>query len=141
MDFLIEQIKKRKEIIKFIISGGFAVFVEFSLLYSFTDILGIWYLWSSVFAFVSSFFVSFFLQKFWTFGDGDKDVLGKQMILYLLIALFNLCSNTFFMYVLVDLFGIWYMFAQFFVAAAIALWNFIIYKFFIFNQKTIVNEG
>lgn len=134
MDFLIEQIKKRQELIKFLISGGTSALVNFCLLYFFTDILGIWYLLSSVMAFVFSFFVSFFLQKFWTFGDKNRSVLARQMALYLLIALFDLCVNTALMYVLVDMFGLWYMLAQFFVTGTIAVWNFLVYKFFIFNR-------
>ena len=140
MDFLIEQIKKRKEIVKFIISGGTAALVNFSLLYFFTDILGIWYLLSSVLSFVFSFFVSFYLQKFWTFGDKNKEALYKQMVIYLLIAFLNLTINTVSMYVLVDFFKVWYMLAQFFITAIIALWNFIVYKFFIFNQKAFAND-
>ncbi len=135
MDFLITQIKKRKKIIKFIISGGTAALVNFSLLYSFTDILGLWYLLSSVLAFIISFFVSFYLQKFWAFGDKNKDVLYRQLILCLSIALFNLAVNTVLMYVLVDLFGLWYMLAQFFIIGLIATWNFMAYKFFVFNQQ------
>ena len=140
MDFLIEQIKKRQEFIRYLISGSTAALVNFSFLYFFTDILGVWYLFSSAMSFVIAFFVSFYLQKFWTFRDGSKDVLGRQMVLYLLIALFNLCLNALLMYVLVDLFGVWYMLAQFFVTGTIALWSFLIYKLFIFNQKSPVDE-
>ncbi|MBU4142565.1 GtrA family protein [Patescibacteria group bacterium] len=135
-DFLVAQIKKRKEIVKFIISGGTAALTNLSLFYFFTDILGIWYLLSSVLSFVVSFFVSFYLQKFWTFGDTNKEALYKQMVLYLLMAFFNLIINTAAMYVLVDFFKVWYMLAQFFITAIIALWNFIVYKFFIFKRAS-----
>ncbi|KKT26577.1 MAG: GtrA-like protein [Parcubacteria group bacterium GW2011_GWA2_43_9b] len=139
-EFLLEQIKKRKRIIKYIISGGTAASVNFILLYFFTDILGLWYLLSSVLSFVAAFFVSFFLQKFWTFGDGQRDVLYKQMVVYLSITLFSLAVNTVAMYVLVDLFGVWYMLAQFFVSGLIAFWNFTAYKFFVFKGAIPVND-
>ncbi|MFH1583341.1 MAG: GtrA family protein [Candidatus Falkowbacteria bacterium] len=124
-----------KQATRFLIAGGTSALVNFSLLYFFTDILGFWYLLSSVLSFIVSFFVSFYLQKFWTFGDKNKDILHKQLIIYLLLALFNLVVNTVLMYVLVDLFGLWYMLAQFFVTGTIATWNFMAYKFFVFNQE------
>jgi len=136
-DFLLTQIKKRKKIIRFIIAGGTAAIVNFSLLYFFTDILGFWYLLSSVLSFAISLFANFCLQKFWTFGDNDKgkNILYKQLTIYVLLALFNLMANTVLMYILVDIFGLWYMLAQFFIAALIATWNFLVYKFFVFNQN------
>jgi dolichol-phosphate mannosyltransferase len=133
-DFLIQQITKRKEILKYIIAGGTAAMVNFILLYFFTDILGFWYLLSSTLAFIISFFVSFYLQKFWTFGDSQKDILYKQMVVYLIITLFNLAINAVLMYYLVDFLKVWYMLAQLLTTGLIASWSFVIYKIFVFKR-------
>ncbi len=133
IDFFKEQIKKRRRVIRFIISGGTAASINLGLIYLFTDILGFWYLFSSASAFIFAFIVSFCLQKYWTFENKNKDILYKQLAIYLLLALFNLNVNTALMYILVDFFKIWYMLAQFFVTGLIALWNFTAYKFFIFK--------
>lgn len=141
MNHLIELIKKRKEIIKFLIAGGTATLTNFSLLYFFTDILGIWYLLSSVLAFIVAFFVSFFLQKFWTFNDGGRDDLYRQMAAYLVIALLGLSFNATSMYILVDNFKLWYMLAQFFTSGFIAIGNFLAYKTFVFNRRKMESYG
>jgi len=135
MDFLLKQIEKRKKLVKFIIAGGLSAFVNFAVLYFLTDIINVWYLASSVVAFILSFFVSFFLQKFWTFEDGSKDIIYRQLSIYLLIALLGLLFNTLFMYLLVDRLKLWYMLAQFFISGFIAICNFIAYKTFVFKKK------
>lgn len=126
---------KYKQIIKYLIAGGTATLVDLSLLYFLTDILEIWYLISAVLAFGGAFFVSFFLQKFWTFRDPDKEIMYRQMRLYLAVALANFIINTALMYILVDGFKIWYMLAQFMVSSLIAFESYLVYKFFVFNNK------
>lgn len=132
---IIDQIYKRKQLIKFLFAGGFATLVNFAILYFLVDICHLWYLLSSGLAFLISFFVSFFSQKFWAFRDNQRDVIYKQMTMYLFTALFGLLFNLLFMYILVDVFHWWYMFAQFVISAFLAVCNYIIYNFFIFNQK------
>ncbi len=126
---------KYKQIIKYLIAGGTAAGVDLILLYVFTDVLGIWYLFSACLAFSIAFFVSFFLQKFWTFRDEDKEVMYKQMRVYLAVAVTNLALNTGLMYIFVDGFKIWYMGAQFIISGLIACESYLIYKFFIFNGQ------
>lgn len=133
-DLLRHNIIKHKRPIKYLIAGGLAAFVDLSLLYFFTDILGIWYLFSACLAFVVAFFVSFFLQKFWTFRDNDKERMYKQMAVYLFVALVNFMINAVFMFMLVDGFKIWYMLAQVVTSGLIACESYLVYKFFIFNQ-------
>lgn len=128
-------LQKYKQIIKYLIAGGTAALVDLSLLYFLTDIFGIWYLISASLAFAAAFFVSFFLQKFWTFRDGDKEVMYKQMGVYLTVALVNLALNALFMYVLVDGFKVWYILAQIMASGLIACESYWIYKILIFNKR------
>jgi len=129
------------QIFKFLISGGVVAVTELALLYLFTDIVGIWYLFSLVLAFTISFFVSFTLQKFWTFEDKEKGTLRLQLSVYLFVALADLAINAILLYVLVEFFGIWYLWAQVPVYGVIALLNFLIYKFIIFKKsKTTQNN-
>jgi len=134
-DILLNNIMKHKRPIKYLIAGGTAAFVDLSLLYFFTDILGLWYLLSACLAFAAAFFVSFFLQKFWTFRDNDQERIYRQMGVYLAVALANLALNAALMYVLVDGFKVWYMLAQFVISGVIACESYLIYRIFIFNQS------
>lgn len=135
-DLLPHHIVKHKRPIKYLIAGGLAAFTDLSLLYFFTDILGVWYLFSAGLAFVAAFFVSFFLQKFWTFRDPDKQKMYQQMGAYLAVALANFAINVALMYALVDGLKIWYMLAQFVVGGLIAIESYLIYKTFIFNRNS-----
>ncbi len=122
----------QSKIARYLISGGIAAFVSLGLLYTFTDILGIWYLLSSMLAFIFAFFVSFLLQKLWTFKNTHTHDTSRQFFLYLATALAGLLVNTIFMYILVDIFGVWYMLAQIFSSGIIAAVTFFIYGNVIF---------
>lgn len=124
----------KKQIGKYIISGGTATVVNLSLLYTLTEFFHIWYLISAAVAFVGAFGVSFTLQKFWTFRDHDTEDIHKQLSLYLVVVLVNLGINTLLVYLLVEHAGLWYIYAQIISAMIIAVESFFVYKFFIFKR-------
>jgi len=129
-------VDKYKIYIKYLMSGGAAATTDLGLLYIFTEELGLWYLFSAVFAFSIAFFVSFFLQKFWTFRDTDLKEMRKQMGVYLTVALINLAVNSAGIFLLVEKFGMWYMLAQVIMGFLLAVSSFIIYNFFIFSGES-----
>lgn len=128
-------IDKFKMYIKYIISGGTATAVDLAFLYVLTEYIGIHYVLSATLAFAIAFFVSFFLQKFWTFRDDSQDKMYQQMAAYLTLALVNLGINALGMYVLVDFFGLMYIIAQLLMSALISISSFLIYRFGIFSKK------
>ncbi len=128
---------KHLKILKYIISGGTAAFINIFLLYLLIEWIHYPYLRSSVFSFVVSFFVSFILQKFWTFNDNSKDGAKKQLAIYLLVAITNLGVNTLFVYLLVEYIKIWPVWAQIISGASIALYSFFIYKFIFYETPDI----
>lgn len=134
MPKLLDLIYKYKQIIKYLFAGGLAALTDFAILFLLVDVIHIWYVTSSVLAFAIAFGVSFYLQKFWTFRDGDLDKIYKQLAVYLAVGLANLGLNTLFIYILVDKFGLWYMLAQVLISGVIAIWSFLIYKFLIFKK-------
>jgi len=126
---------KYKVGIKYIIAGCIAVAVDLGLLYVFTDIAGLWYLTSAAIAFVFSLLTSFSLHKFWTFRESSLARMKKQFILFLILALANLIINTVLIYIAVDIFKIWYLYAQFIIAGVIALMNFVVNKTITFRRE------
>ena len=133
-EFFLRNLHHFKQLTRYVISGASAAMTDLVILYFLTNYLKIWYLASAVLAYIISFFVSFFLQKFWTFRDGRKDQMNKQMAVYFCVTLTNLGLNTFFMYILVDVFHLWYMLSQVIASGFLAFGSFLIYKFFIFNR-------
>ncbi len=125
------------KILRFLISGGTSAAVDLGLLYIFTDIFGIWYLTSTVFAFIIAFFVSFGLQKFWTFRDHSRDGMSAQAGVYFVIAGCNLALNTLLVYAFVDHLGFHYLLAQIVASLLIACESYFIYQRFVFRSTTV----
>lgn len=121
-------------LVRFLISGGSAAAVLLTLLYFFTDILGLWYLVSSVLAFLGAFVVSFTLHKFWTFADSSLERAPTQAAAHFTAGLVNLGLNTLFLYILVDYVGVHYLVSQIIVSGTIAIGSFFVYKHFIFRR-------
>lgn len=126
---------KKNILLRYLVAGFTGAFTQIGLLYVFTDVVGLWYIYSTLLSFASAMVVSFVLQKTWTFGDGNIDSAKTQFAGYTVVALLGIVINTTFMYIFVDLFRIWYILAQIMVGAIIASFNFLMYKFFIFNKK------
>jgi putative flippase GtrA len=123
-----------RKIVKFVFSGGSAAAVTIISLFIFTDLFQIWYVVSSVIAFVIGFLVSFTFQKFWTFRDQRKDKIKSQATLYLISTLINLGLNTSGIFLLVHYLKFHYLIAQFFVGIAIACVTYFVYNKLIFNR-------
>src|SRR3989344_201846 len=102
MKFILDQVIRRKQILKYLISGGLTAVVGLSSLYILTEFGGLWYLLSAVLAFIAGFFTSFFLQKLWTFSDKSNHLVHRKMFWYLSVALTNLVLNSFLIYLFVD---------------------------------------
>ena len=139
--FCLNLLNKYKTGVKYIISGGTAAVIDLGLLYIFTDIVGIWYLFSAIISFVFSLLTSFLLHKFWTFRENSLKRMKKQFIFFTSLAIFNLGINTILMYVAVEIFGVWYMLSQFCIMGVIALMNFVINKTITFKPDNKDNKN
>ena len=122
------------EILRFIVAGGIATGTNLGFLYILTRFFGFWYIFSAVIAYLVATLVSFTLQKFWTFSHRSLDRVNKEFAWYVLNNILCIAFDIVGLYILVEYFGMWYMFAQFILLALIALWNFFVFRFFIFRE-------
>ncbi|KKR21041.1 MAG: hypothetical protein UT48_C0015G0002 [Parcubacteria group bacterium GW2011_GWE2_39_37] len=130
-----EKTKKYHNFFKFLVSGGTAALISFSILYVLTDIFGFWYLISSIIAFLIAVIFNFIVQKNWTFKADQARESKNQLILFLVISLINLVINSLGMFFLVEKLRLWYMLAQFFLTGAQAIVNYFVYKGVVFKEK------
>ncbi len=121
--------------LKYIGAGAISTGVNLGVLYMLTAWVGIWYLLSASIAFLVGFFISFTLQKFWTFQNTRTDGLASQGILYFLIVLCNLGINTIGMYVLVEKFHLWYLLAEIGMLFLISFESYFLYRL-VFKRET-----
>ena len=122
-------------LVRFVISGGTATAVNLGTLFLLTHFWGMWYLLSSVFAFAASFFVSFTMQKLWTFGDTSKSRAHVQVFLYFLVILVALVINTALIYIFVEYMHFHYLLAQLISGIFIAFMNYFSYKHLVFRDS------
>lgn len=129
------------KILRYIFSGGMAAVTDLTLLYVATDIFGIWYLLSSILAFLVAFVVSFVLQKFFTFQDHGMDGVHGQAAIYLCVTGTNLALNTGMIYLLVQYADLHYMPAQILTSILIAIESFVVYQIFVFKKPVPVKAS
>lgn len=128
-------IKENFVFIKFGISGSSALVSDLFFLYIFHAILEIPLVFSVYLAYSISFFVSFVLQKFWTFRNKEKNRAHKQFLMYVVVGVTGLNLNTYFVHLLVSKYSVFYLIAQFVVAVLLGMVNFLVYRFIIFKEK------
>ena len=79
--------------------------------------------------------MSFTLQKFWTFNDHSREGMSGQLVQYFSLQLFGLAANLIGIYILVETFGLWYMFSQVLLIILVAIVVFFVSKFVIFSRS------
>lgn len=113
--------------LKYVISGGLSAVTTVSILYMLTQWMGLWYIFSTIIAYLIGFIVSFTLQKFWTFQNNQNDRIASQAFFYFLIVAGNLGLNTLGVYILVEKFRMWYILADVVTIVLIACESFFLY--------------
>ena len=113
---------------KYAISGGCAAVANIGTLYVLTEYVHVYYIVSAVIAFVVAFFVSFPLQKFWTFRNRETAGMHTQMGVYLLVSVCNMICNAGLLFLLVEQFHVWYIGAEITVALLLAVVTFFVYR-------------
>lgn len=126
---------KYKTFVKSFFAGFLAGTVNLILLFIFYRILDLSIVLSTSVAFISSFVISFTLQKLWAFRNFSQKKAAGQFTLYIINAFIELNLNGFFMYILVNEHEIWYLFAQLLVNAVLGTYNFFIYRYIVFRKE------
>lgn len=113
---------------RFFISGGTGAAINIGILFLLTHVAHLWYLFSSIVAFILSVCASFIFQKFWTFQDKQTDGMHVQAGWYVIVALVNLGINTLIMYACVDGLGWHYVASQIVASLLIAIESYFVYR-------------
>ncbi|MDD3048479.1 MAG: GtrA family protein [Bacilli bacterium] len=125
--------KLLKQILKFGVVGGIAFLIDYSLLYIFTEVFGIYYLISAVLSFIISLIFNYIASIKWVF-DAKKQTI-KDIIIFVILSVIGLGINQLIMYVFVEKLLIYYMFTKLFATAVVMIYNFITRKIFIEKKE------
>lgn len=122
--------KLLNQILKFGLVGGTAFVIDYVLLYFCTEFLHIHYLISSIISFTVSVIFNYILSIKWIF-DVKKKQDVKDFVIFIILSVIGLGINSLIMYVIVEKFGVYYMFSKIVSTAVVMVYNFITRKIFV----------
>ncbi len=117
----------RKQIVKFIITGIINTIFYF-ILYSFFIYMGINYKLAVFFATVIGVFFSFVMFGKFVFDNNEKRALGKFILIYAILYIFNILFISFFESLLHN-----YYISGLIATVLCAILSFILNKFYVFK--------
>ncbi|MBB5336807.1 putative flippase GtrA [Pectinatus brassicae] len=116
-----------REILSFLLVGGFTFIIDYAGLYVLTEIFNINYLISSGISFTAAVIVNYYLCVRYVFKNTGK--IGKKAkVLFLGSSIAGLGLNQVCMYFFVSVVGIYYMIAKLVSTAIVTMWNYIMKK-------------
>lgn len=93
--------------------------------------IGLW--WANIIGNGVGIMLNFLIQKFWTFGS-DKNILNSGWK-FIVLTLFNLVLSYFILKQFIA-WGVALWLAQFFSASIFTVWNWVMYKTWVFKETT-----
>lgn len=125
-----------KRIMRFIISGGSAALAEFISFFILVTYIQTPVSWSAAISFCIGLVISFVLNHKFVFGDKKNETKpqhAERIILFISLALVNLLISSLAVTLLSRVIPA--LIAKLLVMAAVALWNYFIFKIIIFNPN------
>lgn len=120
-----------RQIMKFGFVGGSAFVIDAGILFVLTNFCGIHYLVSGMISFTVSVIYNYILSIKWVFDakkDGNKT---QELIVFIGLSVIGLGINQLFMWILVDMAGIYYMLSKIIATFIVMVYNFVTRKIFI----------
>ena len=124
-----------KQGLKFAFIGTIGTFVNLSVLYLLTEIFDILYLLSETIAFTVALINNYIFNKVVTFNEKIQERIMKKGIKFALISMIALFVNLLILFVLVEFFDMFYLFAEIFAIFCAFLINFLGNRFWTFKSK------
>lgn len=119
------------QIFRFGIVGGTAFLLDYAILYSLTEFVGINYLLSGMMSFSVSVIYNYVLSKTWVFETKEKSRKITEFIIFVILSVIGLGLNQIIMYIGVEYFNAYYMFVKIFATFIVMIYNFITRKLFL----------
>lgn len=111
---------------KFCIVGAIGTGVNLAILYSLVEWFHIWYMTAAVVAFIGATTSNYILNKIWTFRYKllETHATIYSYLKFISVSIIGLVINLAILYVLVNNFHIWYIYAQVIAILVAVMWNY-----------------
>lgn len=114
------------QLFKFGIVGVVATLLDFLFLFLFTDVFGLYYLFSAALSFVLSTLFNYAASMRFVFSSKfSKDEKSKELVLFVILSVIGLVLNQFLMWFFVEKIALYYMAAKIVATFFVMAWNFI----------------
>lgn len=123
------------QLFRYTFVGGFAFLVDFGTLVVLTEFFNIHYLISAGIAFILGLTVNYFLSVKWVFNSRAMDNRLLEFVLFSVIGFVGLALNELFLWILTDIFLIYYLFSKLITTFVVYFWNFFARKMMLFNKQ------
>lgn len=122
------------ELIKYVVAGGLAFAVDFSVLYFCTEFLAMHYLLSNFFGYFAGLAIAYVLNIYWVFSYRRYERKSwLEFFIFNVIVIVGLGISESMMAVLVDATGMYYLHAKIVTSFFVALFNYTAKKFILFH--------
>jgi dolichol-phosphate mannosyltransferase len=108
------------QFVKFALVGLLGTLINLAVLYSLTEMLGVYYIISAVAAFTVAATSNFFLNKVFTFGERLRHRAAGKYVRFLAVSVLGLSVNLAFLFLLTEFFRVYYLLSQV-ISIALAL--------------------
>ena len=119
------------KIIKFSIVGGIATIIDFACLYIFKEFLNFNIIFANTLSFIISVTYNYIASIVWVFDINKEKNKKIQFILFILFSIFGLVLNNIILYILTDIFNMYYLISKVVATFIVMIFNFITRKKFL----------
>jgi dolichol-phosphate mannosyltransferase len=124
-----------KQLIKFAFVGAIGTIINLSILYILTEFFHVYYIFSEMVAFSTAALNNYILDKIWTFKEEIGDQIIKKYFQFITISLLALVVNISILFILVEVYLVWYIYAEIGAICCAFLINFFGNKIWTFNKS------
>lgn len=119
-----------EQILRFGIVGVLAFIIDYGLMVFCTEILGIYYLWSSLISFTVSVVFNYVMSVKWVFNVDNGKTQTQNLIFFVTFSVIGLGINQLIMWVGVDQVKISYLIVKLFATAIVMVFNYVTRKWY-----------
>lgn len=122
------------KLIKFAITGASGLLIDLYVTWILIENFAFNQYAAHVLGFLMAVINNYFVNKYWTFKDGEKKSL-KQFILFLALSITGLCLNTGCLYLLITFLKINFYIAKILSVLIVFIWNYTSNSFLTFRKN------